>query len=110
MAICAQFADEGKLQKVLIALPELQSHTGKETADANIRTLNSCEISHLLGYLVSDNASRNYKIMRLVEESKGRAYEAEHYRIRCFGHILNLAAQAFLFERTSQQLMKLFER
>lgn len=99
MAICAQFVDEGKLQKALIALPELQSHTGKETANAIIRTLNSYEIFHLLGYVVSDNASGNDKMMRFVEESRGRAYEAEHYRIRCFGHILNLAAQAFLFAK-----------
>ncbi|OAQ58201.1 hypothetical protein VFPPC_11922 [Pochonia chlamydosporia 170] len=99
MAICAQFVDDGKLQKALIALPELQSHTGKETASAIIRTLNSYEILHLLGYIVSDNASGNDKMMRFVEESRGGAYKAEHYRIWCFGHILNLAAQAFLFAK-----------
>ena len=69
------------------------------TANDVIRTLNSYEIIHLLGYIVSDNVSGNEKMMRFIEESRGSAYDAEHYRIRCFGHILNLAAQAFLFAK-----------
>lgn len=85
MAICAQFVDEGKLKKALIALPELQSHTGQETADALIRTLNSYEIPHLLGYVVSDNASANDKMMRFIEEAMKKAglgsYPAAHYRM-----------------------------
>lgn len=99
IAICAQFINERKLQKALIALPKLQSHTGKETANAITQTLESYKIFHLLGYIISDNASGNDKIMRFMEKSRGSAYKADHYRIRCFSHILNLAAQAFLFAK-----------
>jgi hypothetical protein len=51
-------------------------------------------ITHKLGAIVSNNASTNNVLCRLVQkEFKDKLslnWEADHWRIRCLGHIINL--------------------
>jgi hypothetical protein len=50
---------------------------------------------------VGNNASTNNILCRLVQkklkDTLDLNWEADHWRIRCLGHIINLVVQAFLF-------------
>ena len=50
---------------------------------------------------MGDNASTNNALCRLIQkelkDTLGLTWEANHWRIRCLGHIINLIVQAFLF-------------
>jgi hypothetical protein len=63
--------------------------------------LKDYSIVRQLGAIVGDNASTNDTLCQQVEaymvEEEGIKWDAEHWRIRCSGHIINLAVQAILF-------------
>jgi hypothetical protein len=54
-----------------------------------------------LGAIVADNAALNNTLYEIIESymlrTENREWKAKHWRIRCSGHIINLAVQAFLF-------------
>lgn len=53
-----------------------------------------------VGFYTGDNQGSNDKLCRLLGnylQEKGIEWEAETHRIRCHGHVVNLAVQAFLF-------------
>ena len=54
-----------------------------------------------LGAIVANNASLNNTFYLAIEgymlNEQDLEWEAKHWRIRCSGHIINLAVQAFLF-------------
>jgi hypothetical protein len=57
-------------------------------------------IWHKVGYFTADNHSSNDVLCRSLSKflrEKGIAWLAKHQRIRCYGHVINLAVQAFLF-------------
>jgi hypothetical protein len=101
-AINCQFVDRnGKLCRALLALPELlHGHGGEEVAPHLIKTLQIYDIEDKLGYITGDNASANDTLCRAIEthlQSKGIDWQAAYQRLRCLGHIINLATQAFMF-------------
>ena len=59
-------------------------------------------ITRKLGAVISDNHTANDKLCRTISDwllqEEGIEWNPVHQRIRCQGHILNLAVQAFLFE------------
>jgi hAT family C-terminal dimerisation region len=73
----------------------LSPHTGVNIASHVKGVIESFEIQHKIGYFVLDNASNNDTAM----ESLGAEFRinGEERRVRCFGHIINLAAKALLF-------------
>lgn len=105
MAIVAHFVDKtaNKLRKALVAMPEVPDHTGETMAQTFLRILDDYEISQLLGFVCTDNATSNDKALRLLAAELEKRDDLPHgwdptlHRIRCLGHILNLAVQAFLF-------------
>jgi hypothetical protein len=107
MAIVAHFVDKPakKLRKALVALPEVPDHTSETMAKTFLNVLDDYEISQLLGFVCADNATSNDKALRLLEAELQRRddfphkWDSIHHRIRCLGHILNLAVQAFLFAK-----------
>jgi hypothetical protein len=102
-SIYARFVSkDGKLQHALLAMSELHhGHAGELVAPLIIHTLESYGIEKRLGYVTTDNASANDMLCRAMEESLsiryGVSWDARHNRLRCLGHILNIAVQAFLF-------------
>ena len=98
--ITAHFVDSEKLQlqKALLSLKELKgSHGAKEQAPHLLTCLENYQIdSTKLGYVVSDNHGSNDKLLQLASK-KLPGFDPVERRIRCNGHIINLAAQAFLF-------------
>jgi hypothetical protein len=109
-AINASFVDEsGCLQQVLLALPELHhGHAGELVAPLICRTLEVYGIEKRLGYVTADNASSNDTLCRAIERymfaKHAIKWSAQQHRLRCLGHILNIAVQAFLFCANSEAL------
>lgn len=105
MAIVAHFVDKpaNKLRKALVALPEVPDHTGETMAKTFLSVLNEYEVTQLLGFVCTDNATSNDKALRLLavelqkRDDLPYGWDSTLHRIRCLGHILNLAVQAFLF-------------
>jgi hypothetical protein len=105
---CVQFVEEDikETRQALLALSELPgldgpgSHSGAEQWKALQPVLEDYGIWHKVGYFTVDNYSSNDVLCRLLSGflgEKGIAWLAKHQRIRCHGHVINLAVQAFLF-------------
>lgn len=102
MSITAQWVDEQyKLQKALLSLPYLEgSHTGDAQSVFLFNTISEFGIAGNLGYCVSDNHGANDTALRALSRRLagiGIQFDPRIRRVRCIGHIINLAVQAFLF-------------
>lgn len=68
--------------------------------------LDTFSIEHRLGAITSDNASAMTTMTEQLESMlrlrKGVEWSATTNRLRCLGHVLNLAVQAFLFARDNE--------
>jgi hypothetical protein len=98
LAIVAHFIDRDsrQLRKALLALRELEgAHSGEAIAEMFLEVVDSYGVRNKIGYLTLDNAYNNDTMMRYVAEIC--RFNAAHRRLRCHGHIINLAVQAFLF-------------
>jgi hypothetical protein len=88
--------------KALIALRTVEGHSGDDQFVALLPVLQDYSILHKLGATVGDNASTNDTLCRTIEkyllDEESLKWEAKQWRIRCTGHIINLAVQAFLFQ------------
>jgi hypothetical protein len=102
LAICAHYTTHFlKRRKVLLALRTVAGHSGENQFNILLPVLQDYGIVRKLGAIVADNASPNNTLCDFIEdymlEKEDREWEAKHWRIRCIGHIINLAVQAFLF-------------
>ncbi|EED18402.1 conserved hypothetical protein [Talaromyces stipitatus ATCC 10500] len=102
LGICAHFVgrDQGKLSKALIGLRTVANHSGVEQF-ATLLLLQDYGIVQNIGSIIADNASSNDTLCRAIGEylnkEEGLQWNALFKRIRCIGHVINLAVQAFLF-------------
>lgn len=81
------------------------SHAGENQAEYLIKIFKRFDIldASILGYFVGDNATSNDTCIRAIlpklypsySNQERKALE-ELYRLRCLGHIINLAAKAFI--------------
>lgn len=103
LGITTQFIDvTGDLQSVVLALKEIdKDHTGKNLAPYVIDAIREYNIERNLGYFVMDNADNNDTMMEelslILRRDFKIPYNAVHHRLRCQGHIINLAVKSFLF-------------
>ncbi|KAH7461718.1 hypothetical protein FOMA001_g18848 [Fusarium oxysporum f. sp. matthiolae] len=116
LAVCVQWVDEDfKLQKALLGLPECKySHSGATQAELIAGTLRKFNITaQSLGYYIGDNATSNdtclEELSKVLEAESGAEYPHKRRRIRCIGHIINLALQAFLLARSKEALRAALE-
>jgi hypothetical protein len=90
----------GERQRRLLAFRRIyRSHSGENQAAVILKVLEEYNISSDIGYFVSDNHGANdYAITIVLKELDPAITTAqiEGRRLRCFGHIINLAAQALL--------------
>lgn len=105
LGLHAYFVDEDfELQKLVLGLPPIaKKHTGDELAEQVIQILHHFDISKdKIGIFVLDNASNNDTAMEAI----GNEYEfsPEEKRLRCMGHIINLAVQDFLFAEVAGEI------
>ena len=105
LGVVGHFTEEdSKLHTVTLALKELEGeHSGQNQAVIIQEVLDDFGIRNKLGYLVIDNATTNDRLIDAIAQSlhsEGVQYNAQQRRLRCNGHVINLAVQAFLFGRT----------
>jgi hypothetical protein len=101
-AITAHFIDDtGKRQKALIALPELlDGHAGVKVAGHIVTTLEAYKIKDKLGYITTDNHGANDTMCRALSEQLPKTnWQPAQQRLRCIGHMLNIAVQAFFYAK-----------
>jgi hypothetical protein len=102
LAICAHYTNH-LLQraKALLALRKVKGHSRENQFEILLPVLQDYGIVRKLGAIVADNASPNNTLCQAIETymlvKEDRLWDAKHWRVRCSGHIINLAVQAFLF-------------
>ena len=105
LVVVAHFTGEDlKLHAVTLGLKELEGdHSGQNQAVYVLIVLEDFGIRNKLGYMVMDNAASNNQLIATVATTlnqEGVFYDAQQRRLRCNGHVINLAVQAFLFGKT----------
>jgi hypothetical protein len=99
IAVIAHFVSHtGEARDCLIGLRRVHgSHSGENMAHSIISVIEEYELRDRLGYFVLDNVSSNDTCVREILRKLRPDLNAKNRRLRCFGHIVNLAAKAFLF-------------
>lgn len=98
----AQFVTEDHgLQSIVLRIRELDGqHSGENMAEAIMEFIREYGIASKVGYFMMDNASNmNTMIDKVSDELEHEFdvfYDPLPHRLRCFGHIINLAVMEFL--------------
>ncbi|KAF6525709.1 hypothetical protein HZS61_011504 [Fusarium oxysporum f. sp. conglutinans] len=102
ISIFGHFIDRSNLyqSRLLAFRRQIGSHAGENIAYTVRNVVRDWGIDRKLGVSICDNAASNDVCLRslytTLDASVTRA-DTEARRMRCFGHILNLVAQAFLY-------------
>jgi hypothetical protein len=105
IGICAHFLTPTlELKHPLIGLKFIKGHhTGPGMADTMAAVIDDFEIlPHQLGVYVADNAGNCTTTIRSLVEHYHPEESNNSRRGRCLGHIINLAAQAFIYGHKSE--------
>jgi hypothetical protein len=110
MAIVAHYIDSsGERQAKLIALRSIDGeHTGENMAALLLKVFREYKIGSRVGFFMLDNASTNDVCVDLVLRKLYPGMnekQRRRRRLRCLGHVINLAAQAFLFGKQSREIL-----
>lgn len=91
-----------ELQTLLFGLPVISNHSGAEKARVWLVLLKGYAIDQdKLGWFVLDNATKK----ETAREEKSIPFDPrEKKRLRCAGHMINLAVHSFLYGRDSSKL------
>lgn len=96
--------------QTLIAIRQLHgAHSGENQAEVIIQVITEFEIQARVGYFVTDNASNNDSAIEIVVAHfcPQLSVEQRHSRrLRCLGHVINLAAKAFLYGKEFEEFEK----
>jgi hypothetical protein len=100
-AIVAHFVDgqTRRPAKILLALREHEgSHGGEPQAEVFLEVADEYEIRDNIGYFTTDNHPSNDKMLRFLAKELYK-FNPVHRRLRCNGHVINLAVQAFFLAK-----------
>jgi len=105
LGVVAHFTDhQERHRKALLTLRPITNHSGAEQSIALFAVLKDYGIVRKLGAIIGDNAGTNdtlcTAIRKYMEKVEGTEWDDTRWRLRCTGHIINLAVQAFLFQNT----------
>jgi hypothetical protein len=88
--------EDARKRTFLLGLPQVEgSHTGENIAKGIGAIISKFNLQDRIGYFVLDNASNNDTCIEALAEEFG--FIAQHRRLRCASHIINLVTKAFLF-------------
>jgi hypothetical protein len=83
---------------LLVGLKRVSStHSGKNVAEVVLKTINESGIAANIGCFQADNINNNDTFVEAILSEIALDTSTAHRRVRCWGHIINLAARAFLF-------------
>jgi len=87
-----------KSRAILIGLKRVQgAHSGENIAQAVLQVIREFSIADKVGYFQADNAGNNDTCVQAILDVISPSTPAIYRRLRCFGHVINLSAKAFLF-------------
>ena len=88
-----------KVESVLLGLRRLRgTHSGENIAEVILKVVRTYELTgDQIGWFVLDNATSNDTCVAEVLKDLSINDTVARRRLRCLGHIINLAAKAFLF-------------
>lgn len=90
--------DSGRLQTTLMGLRRVIGlHLGEIIAEQVVYIIQEYGIQNQLGYFVLDNATSNGTCVNAILTQVRPDLHPKERRLRCIGHIINIAAQAFLY-------------
>ena len=97
--VVAHFVDASyTVQYCLLGMPRMQEeHSGEKIAAKVAAVILRYGIEANVGVFVSDNVDTNSVAVRLLVKQLKLEPSWLNRRGRCFGHVINLAAKAFLF-------------
>jgi hypothetical protein len=109
LGICVHFVDfESNLRRLLIGLPQVFNHSADEMLRTLLPYLKGNKILKDVGYIISDNHTANDKLCRLLslylQDKEEVDWDYTQHRLRCIGHVINLAVQEFLFGNLSDEV------
>lgn len=94
---------QGQNVTVLLGLRRLMgSHSGSSMAEPVIQVIQDYKVIDKIGYFVLDNASNNDTCLEEVFDQIHPDLSVSDRCLRCFGHIVNLAAEAFLYGKNPE--------
>ena len=101
LAVVGHFVDlDYNIRTILLAFGRvIGSHNGENMAHTLGQVVQDYEIVDNIGYFVLDNAESNDACIEIFIKNlhPQPPIPKVHRRLRCIGHIVNLAAQAFLY-------------
>jgi hAT family C-terminal dimerisation region len=97
-----------KVETILLGLRRLRGkHSGENIAEAVVNVVRKYGLTgDQIGWLVLDNASSNDTCVAEILKALNIDDTVEHRRLRCLGHVINLAAKSFLFGANSDVFEK----
>jgi diadenosine tetraphosphate (Ap4A) HIT family hydrolase len=79
-----------------------EAYTGENITEAVMPILIKMGILPKLGYFIADNDGRNDTYIRVIlRKHRPNIKDPDSRRVRYLGHIINLAAKAFLFGKNA---------
>ena len=99
----------GNLDNSVLALREVNGeHSSENQAVEILNVINDYSIASKVGYFVMDNVTNNdtmiKELSKKLKEKHEIIWDPRPYRLRCNGHVINLAIQAFLFASDKEDL------
>jgi hypothetical protein len=111
LGVIAHFINKcGRRRKVVLGLREvIGEHSGENQAAVLVALFNEYKIKGNIGWFMADNAESNDvcidKVLRALYPNMS-AKQRKARRLRCFGHIVNLCAQAFIVGKDAEKVCK----
>jgi hypothetical protein len=111
-AICAHFVGSNlRNTTALLGLKRMKGpHGGDNIAEVIVPVLEEYKVSPRLGVFVADNAESNDTAIRSILAQIRPELALAPRRARCLGHIINLAAKAFLFGSDTEAFEQVVEQ
>jgi hypothetical protein len=111
LGVVAHFIDKfGKRRIAVLGLRELNGeHSGENMAEILLQIIRDYKIMGRIGYFMADNASTNDTCINAVLQAlypNMSDKQRKRRRLRCFGHIVNLCAQAFIVGKDAEKVCK----
>jgi len=95
--IAHYFSGSGKAKDCLLGVKRVSgTHSGENQAQSIVPLLEYYGLKNRIGYFVLDNITSNDLCVRAILRRLRGDLNAKTRRLRCFGHVVNLAAKAFL--------------
>jgi hypothetical protein len=101
LGVVCHFIDKNfKARTILLGMKRLFGpKSGENQAELVIEVIKKYKLESRLGFCIMDNAGDNDKCLIRIEKylrKQGFHWSAEDHRLRCFGHVISLVAQAFV--------------